>query len=181
MLLNQPIRQIAYFVDDVRATVERHHKLFGSGPYFIMEDLRVPITYRGHDIELSHTAAFGQWGSMQVEIMRWESSPRSVIQDFMPQGKTQSGFHHVAMLVDDLQATTADMNAAGFEEILRCPLQEWNMTAVFFDTMDAYGHFVEVYERVPPMVEFYDVVEKAARNFDGTDLFRDVPITSFRD
>ena len=45
-----PIRQIAYFVPDVRVAAARHAALFGSGPYFVAEHIPLrKALYRGRE------------------------------------------------------------------------------------------------------------------------------------
>ena len=176
MLFGQPIRQIAYYVKDIRQAVERHHKLFGSGPFFLLEDLRLTVNYRGRDLEIGHSAAFGQWGDVQVELMQWFTGPPSVIHDLYPQGSGRYGLHHVAVIADDLDAAIADMASAGLHEAMRSSLPAWDMTVVMIDAIDTYGHFIEIYQSVPSLVEFYDMVERAAEDFQGDHLLREMTL-----
>lgn len=46
------------------------------------------------------------------------------------------------------------------------------MTGVFVDAIDTYGHFIELYEWVPRLRNMHDLVEEAAKNFDGNGLIR---------
>ena len=172
MLLGQPVRQIAYFVDDVRKAAEDHHRLFGSGPFFLIEDIRQEVTYRGEKSVYHHSAAFGQWGEMQVELMQSLSSGPNILHELYPEGSGRHGLHHVALIVDDIEASVAEFNASGFPEAMRAFMPEMDMTVVLADTVERYGHFVELYPAVPKILDFYDMVKAAAQDFDGKDLIR---------
>lgn len=34
-----PIRQVAFFVEDVRASARAHHAAYGSGPFFVADNI----------------------------------------------------------------------------------------------------------------------------------------------
>lgn len=177
MLLNQPVRQLAYYVDDVRAAATRHHEMFGSGPFFIAENLRQPIHYRGRDTELCTSTAFGQWGSMQIELMQASpDGPADILHELYPKGSGRYGLHHVAIIVDDFDAGMAEMKAAGFEEALRSYIPAMDMPAALVDAVATYGHFVELYPAVSKLVGFFDMVADAAKSFNGKQLFHEVKI-----
>lgn len=172
MLIDQPIRQIAYFVDDIQRAAERHHQLFGSGPFFHMEEIQQTVTYRGKESEYRHSAAFGQWGAMQIELMQSISGGPNILYELYPEGSGTYGLHHVALIARDLEATVAEFGAAGYPEALRAYMPEMDMTVVHVDTLERYGHFVEVYSNAQSILDFYDMVEAAAKDFDGKDLIR---------
>ncbi|WP_084399218.1 VOC family protein [Henriciella aquimarina] len=174
MLKGHPIRQIAYVVDDIEAAARRHHDLFGSGPFFVAEDITVPVTHRGKEIEFSHKAAFGQCGQTQIELMKPLTSGPSIIHDLYPDGSGKGGIHHMAIIVDDIDATISKADAEGFPAVLRAYMAEMDMKTAFLDSVTTYGHFIELYETCPSILDFYDMIEKAAEGFDGTSLFREL-------
>ena len=178
MILKEPIRQIGYYVENVREAATRHHELFGSGPYFIAENARMQVEYRGKNIEQVNTAAFGQWGAVQLEIIQGlpDGPDRDVFRELYPKGSGRYGVHHVTIIVDDFDASLAVMEAAGFEVALRLHIEKMDAPSVMLDALDTYGHFIELYPGVQPMVDFYDMVADAAKNFDGKQLFHDVQI-----
>ena len=65
-----PVRQIAYFVADVRASAAAHAQQFGSGPYFVSEHIPLARSlHRGVERSLDHSSAYGQWGDVMVELV----------------------------------------------------------------------------------------------------------------
>lgn len=172
MLLGQPIRQIAYCVDDIETAAHRHASLFGSGPFFVMDIPDIEVTYRGQNLPFNHVAAVGQWGEMQVEFIQQHDDGPSIVRELYPAGSGRTGLHHVALFVDNLQDALAQMKKAGFDEAGRMGPKGSDIVAVFIDAVTAYGHFIELYEPKPALKNLYDMVAKASVGFTGQDLVR---------
>jgi hypothetical protein len=176
MLAGQPVRQLAYYVDDVRAAATQHVALYGSGPFFIMDYPPLTVNHRGREVPFNHTAAIGQWGSMQVEVLQQNDDGPSVLHDLYPVGSGKTGLHHVALFVDDLEDAVAAFARAGHAEAARISPPGMNVTAVFIDAIRTYGHFIELYEPKPILTNLYDMVAKAAIGYDGRDPVRTVKL-----
>ncbi len=158
-----PVRQIAYAVNDVRAAAQRHHELFGSGPFFVME--HIPLRralHRGAEAPFDHSSAYGQWGEVMVEMMHQHNEGPSAVRDMYAPGK--EGFHHVALIVDDLAAARAHFAAQGLEEALYAEMED-GFQFVMVDATKDHGHMIELYEGVPSLTGFYDYVRKVAGDF----------------
>lgn len=165
-----PIRQVAYFVPDVVAAARRHSALFGSGPYYVAEHIPLTLSeHRGRRAELDHSSAYGQWGEVMIEFVQQNNDGPSVFRDLFADG--QQGFHHVALIVDDLRATMSDFNAAGCDTGWYAEVAP-GVGFAMMDCMREYGHFVELYEPTPVLLGVYDLVRSAAEGFDGTNLIR---------
>ncbi|RVQ69499.1 hypothetical protein EKN06_04840 [Croceicoccus ponticola] len=162
-----PIRQIAYFVPDVRAAALRHHQLFGSGPYYVAA--HIPLSravHRGVERELDHTSAYGQWGSVMIEFVQQNNPGPSAFHDMYDEGSGKEGIHHVALFVDSVQDAIDRYTAAGFEIALDAAMAD-GFRFAFVDTVAAYGHMLELYEPVESLTGFYDFVAKKAGRFDA--------------
>ncbi|MET0545365.1 MAG: VOC family protein [Caulobacterales bacterium] len=175
LLRKDPVRQIAYFVPDAREAAIKHSALFGSGPYFVADNIPLCLCeYRGQPGKLDHTSAYGQWGEVMVEMVQQNNPDPSVFYDMYKPG--ESGVHHVALIVDDMKAAMRDYNNAGFETGLYAEV----MPGAGFAMMDCrktYGHFVELYEPTPPLLGVYKLVKDSAVGFDGTDVIRPFSFT----
>jgi hypothetical protein len=83
-----PVRQVAYFVPDMRAAARAHSALYGSGPYFVADN--IPLTlcrYRGQPGKLDHSSAYGQWGEVMIEFVQQNNPEPSVFFDrYSPRG-----------------------------------------------------------------------------------------------
>lgn len=174
MLNGLNIRQIAYYVEDIHEAAKRHHALFGSGPFFYFENATFPVKYRGQDVEFTHSAVFGQWGSMQVELLSSQDSGPSILHELYPEGSGRYGMHHVAVIANDYDETIAEAEKGGFPVAQESRIPAMDLDIVMADTVERYGHFLEIYRYVPAIVDFYDMIEDAAKNFDGTNLLREM-------
>lgn len=172
LIAGKPIRQIAYFVPDVEAAARAHIAAFGSGPYYIAEHIPLSLCrYRGQPAELDHSSAYGQWGEVMVEFVQQNNPGRSCFHDIYPEGSGRQGMHHVALIVDDLQAEIARFEAAGHEAALYAEVAP-GVGFAMMDCVATLGHFVELYEPSPQLLGVYDLVKSSAQGFDGTDPIR---------
>ncbi len=176
MVFGKPVRQIAYYVDDIRAAAERHARLFGSGPYYVVNFPPLKVIYRGKETTFDHTAAFGQWNSLQVEFIQQNDDAPSVLHDLYPAGSCKTGLHHVAIFVDHLEQAVSSFVSTGHAEAARMSPAGTDVTAVFIDAVRTYGHFIELYEPKLVLKELYDFVGAAAIGFDGNDPVRNLRV-----
>ena len=169
-----PIRQIAYFVEDANQAAERHHRLFGSGPFFILRHIALAQSHhRGVLMPFDHTSAYGQWGDVMVELVQQHNPEPSAFHDMYPEGSGRFGLHHTALFVDDLHAAIDDFAAQ------HCPLAQLSETRTgtefaFVDARETYGHMIELYEPARALTGFYRLVANAARDWDGADPIREL-------
>jgi hypothetical protein len=157
-----PVRQLAYFVKDVRAAARRHHTLFGSGPFLVADHIATPVArHRGRHATLDHSAAYGQWGPVMVEFVQQNNPGPSAFHDLYPEGSGREGLHHVALFVDDLAAAIAGWEAAGHACALYAEMAS-GFPFAMIDTVAAYGHMIELYEPAPSLTGFYAEVARIA-------------------
>ena len=174
MLLGQPVRQLAYIVDDVRAAALAHHRTFGSGPYYIADHIPLKRSrYRGEDTVFDHSAAYGQWGSVMIEFMCQHNDAPSAIHDMYPRGR--EGFHHIALIVKSMAQARSELEARGFEEALYAEMLD-GFEFIMFDARASHGHFIELYEGTDRLVGFYDMIAQASVHFKGEDVLRNIDL-----
>ena len=167
-LLGPPV-QIAYAVPDIFKGVDKWIKNFGAGPFFIAENIPViNIIYRGLPGELDITVAYGQWGSIMIELVQDNGEGPSIIRDlYSPQ---QSGLHHLAYFVDNLDSVSTKLEKQGY--VLAMTGQAGDNHFQFFDAFHEMGHFIEIYEPIDSLKVLYERVRKASINWDGSDPLR---------
>ncbi|WP_156678589.1 VOC family protein [Sphingomonas profundi] len=172
MPLDLPVRQIAYFVPDVREAARRHAALFNSGPYFVADNIPLRAAWhRGTPVELDHSSAYGQWGEVMVEFVQQNNPGPSVFRDMYGEG--EQGMHHVAIIVADVRAAQAHFEADGLVTALEAEMND-GFVFLMMDGVARYGHMIELYEGVPSLTGFYDFVKAASVGFDGTDPIRQI-------
>lgn len=167
--VKQAVRQIAYFVEDAELAARQHHQLFGSGPYFLVEHIPLSVCqYRGQPGRLDHASAYGQWGELMVEFCQQNNPERSVFHDH-PGGA--GAIHHVAVMVEDLQAAMKQYEQMGYEVGLYAETVS-GLAYAMIDCVQRLGHFVELYESSEQLADFYALVRSAAQDWDGRQVVR---------
>lgn len=168
----RPIVQIAYIVPDVRAAAQEWADRVGAGPFFVIDHFALTATHAGEPAVLDHSPAFGQWGSVQVELIQLHAlEPASFSQAF---GGGRFGLHHMTWFPDpdDLDTEGERLEKLGWP----CVLDMTGHTgtrALFHDARAELGHFVELYAGTPQLRRHYARVAKAAEGWDGSDAVRD--------
>ncbi len=169
-----PVRQLAYFCADVREAALAHHRHFGSGPYFIADNIPLRSSvHRGVERHFDHSSAYGQWGEVMIEFVQQNNPGPSAMRDLYPEGSGRWGLHHTALFVDDVDGECAQLAAEGFATAQRSEMSDGFVFA-FVDTSAAYGHMLELYAPLPTLTGFYAMVADAARNFRGGDVLNTV-------
>jgi hypothetical protein len=167
--LGRPV-QIAYAVPDALEYAHRWVEQFGAGPFFVRPHIHVEqVTHRGAPSVFDHTSAYGQWGDIMVELVQDHGTGPSAVRDMYAADET--GIHHMAFFVDDIDATTAALNAAGHPTAMTASTRS-GLRFHFVDTSAELGHMVELYERSPHLAAFYQQVADAAQDWDGSDPVR---------
>lgn len=173
-MIGLPVRQLAYKVNDLAAAAEAHHRAFGSGPFFVLRHVALASSvHRGTARPFDHSSAYGQWGSVMVELVVQHNSDDSALHDMFPWGSGREGLHHAALFVDDLEGEIARFAAEG------APLAQLSVTAggtafAFVDTRASLGHMLELYEPTGQLTGFYDFVAQASQGWDGQDFLREL-------
>ena len=169
-----PVRQLAYKVNDLEAAVAAHHRQFGSGPFFVLRHVPLGSSHhRGVERPFDHSSAYGQWGSVMVELVVQHNADPSALHDMFPHGSGREGLHHAALFVDELEAEIARFEAQG-APLAQLSVTEGGTAFAFVDTRASLGHMLELYEPTPQLSGFYDFVAEAARGWDGRELMREL-------
>lgn len=169
-IFRQPIRQIAYVVEDVREAAARHSALYGSGPFLVGKLPSLSGTYRGKEHVVEMTAALGQWGAMQVEFLQQDSSGPSVLREPNLQGSKKLELHHLACIVDDIESAVAGFEKAGYAVASR--LSTGAADIAFIDMLAEEGCFIEL-ASAKAITPVFDLVAQVAVGFDGQNTVRE--------
>ncbi len=161
--------QLAYAVDDVRAAAAGWAPV-GVGPFFVMEHIELGTTrINGEPAAFDHSSAYGWWGDIMFELICQHDPAGGDLGGNRIVGS--GGLHHVAHFVDDLEAVSDRLIRAGHAEVLRAETAS-GMGFAFHDGGAARGHLIEIYEPVPSLRRFYDMVRDASIGWDGSDPIR---------
>ena len=164
-----PPKQIAYAVPNAVEAAKTWVKNFGAGPFYIAEHIPVSdVTYRGVESTFDHTSAYGQCGDIMVELVQDHGTGPSVVRDMYD--PDESGLHHLAYFVDDIEQATSDLGQLGFPLGMSALAGETRFHHV--DAIDTLGHFIELYEPNKALVAFYERVRASAQDWDGSEPIR---------
>ncbi len=161
--------QIAYSVPDVDAAATRWATDFGAGPFFVRRHIEGhDVVYRGAPAVFDHSSAYGQWGSLMVELMQDHGTGPSIVRERY--GVNDTGLHHMAFMVQNLDTATAHLASLGFE--LAMSARSTKTRYHFVDTVATLGHMAELYEQSDRLESFYAFVRDAAVGWTGDDPVR---------
>ncbi len=158
--LGPPV-QIAYAVPDAEAAAREWERRHGAGPFVVIPHIElVDVVHRGRPAEFDHTSAYGQWGSIMVELVQDHGTGPSAVRDLY--APDQSGLHHLAFFVDDVDDTLKWLVAEGFE-IAMSARTAGGVDFHFVDAVRTHGHMLEIYEGTDRLRAFYaDIAARAA-------------------
>ena len=158
--------QIAYHVPDPAASAERFAREHGWGPFYLMEHIPLARSlYRGVPVAFDHSSAYGQAGDLMIELITQHDDAPSALRDMYAAHET--GIHHVACFVPDLQQALGQFTARG----VAVALDAATATGVEFAMLDVVaerGHMLELYEPGADLLKFYAFVRRAAQDWDGS-------------
>ena len=168
--LGAPV-QIAYAVPDAHRAAMRWASDFGAGPFFLRSHIPVSdVVYRGRPARFDHSSAYGQWGDIMVELVQDHDTAPSVVRERY--AAEESGLHHLAFMVDDLDIATAQLASFGFDVAMTA--RSSTTRFYFIDAVDELGHMIELYQRSDHLLQFYAKVRDAALDWDGSSPVRDL-------
>ena len=173
-MLTAPIVQVAYFVPDAeQAALEMTRSASQrAGPFFFVRNIELAWgERRGSPCTFVHSSAFGQCGGIMLEFVQQEDEGPSPFRDLYPSGG--QGIHHVATIVESLDAAISHYESIGCGLAARAFTKTGTQFA-FIYTVDRLGHMVEVYEASPALTGFYQMVETAAADWDGSNPIRTI-------
>jgi methylmalonyl-CoA/ethylmalonyl-CoA epimerase len=139
--------QIAFVVRDLEEAIRRMDTLLAAGPWrgYVFDGTTVEgRTYRGEPAEWSIRLVLND-KRPQFELIEPLVGP-TIYGDWLE--ARGEGFHHVAYIVDSVEATTAEMTAAGYPAVQSGHSFGARRDGVFayYDTVDALGFVIEAVE-----------------------------------
>src|SRR5215813_5356792 len=160
------IKQAAYIVDDLDAAIMRWVELVGAGPFFRIERAQVEdVRYRGIPINFEASLALGNSGGLQIELIAPHGEAPSIYRD-LPRG-----VHHLAVLARDFERDSARLEGLGHPVAFALTIPGVCRVR-YHDTLAAFGHFLELWESTDTMRGLLEMIENAARDWDGRDPIR---------
>lgn len=159
-----PIDQIGFVVADLdRSVAERTDKL-GLGPWTVFRGVTLDGRYRGAPTRVAIDVALAYQGDVQIELIQPTNAAASPYRS--ADGAPLCGMHHMAWVVDDLDAAVAAATARGLSVVFEASNPS---TRVAY--LEAEGDAGVLYEFIEGagMREMIAAGIAAARGWDGRD------------
>ncbi len=165
-----PPVQVAYAVPDAETAAAEWSRRWRAGPFFVRRHIALTdVVYRGWPATFDHTSAYGQWGSLMVELVQDHGAEPSPVRERY--GPDETGLHHLACFVDDLEAALTELSGAGHDTVMTATAG--TTPFAFVDLWASHGHLLELYPGgVASLRAFYAMVAAAADGWDGRDPVR---------
>ena len=162
--------QVAWVVDDLQSAMQRWLTTSTVGPFYVISHSQLEnLRYRGKPTELDMSAALGQIGPMQIELIQQHNNAPSIYREFLDVGR--SGMHHVAYWSEDFDETMARVAAAGYRTA-----QFGQPAGTSFAYVDGgpAAEFVEVMQLSEMTRGFMDHIRDTAATWDGNEPIRNL-------
>lgn len=163
------VMQLGFVPLDFDATLRFWVEKMGAGPFYIMRGNRAEFgQYRGQRTDPELTIAFGQWGAIQIEIVRQDNDAPSLYREWLEAGN--QGLHHVCLLTDDMVRARDIILSTGAKIIYegRAAGAEW----LYADMGGGPGTIVEVTCHSPESAAMMAIIRESSLGWDGSDPVR---------
>ncbi len=166
----QAVHQFAYVVTDLDKALKYWTEELKVGPFYVYEHFPLDEqVYRGNVGEFADvTLALGYSGEAQIELIFQHNDAPSVYREWMDAGK--QGLHHFGLMPVDYQAARQHYIDIGHQPAFECTIN--GAPLVYFDTLDAIGHYTELWDNNPVYKDLFDRLCEAHKNWDGEDPVR---------
>ncbi len=168
-----PVFQLAYVVPELEPFIAHMTGTLGVGPFFLFP---TPLPFEWmtrHDQpsdrwEILSQAAIAYSGDTMIEVIVPGRDP-SPYRDFVDAGR--EGLHHLGTWAVDYDAQMAAARAAGIRVAIEgvLPISRF----AYLETDMLYpGTMVEIIEPKQAMLDLFDTIKAASRDWDGRDPLR---------
>lgn len=159
-----PIDQIGFVVADLDRSLSSRMRALGLGPWTVFRGVTLDGRFRGEPTHVAIDVALAYQGDVQIELIQPVGDAPSPYRD--GSGAPRCGMHHVAWVVDDLDAAVTAATARGM-----VPVFEASNPSTRVAYLEAAGEAGVLYEFIEGagMREMIAAGIAAARDWDGSD------------
>jgi methylmalonyl-CoA/ethylmalonyl-CoA epimerase len=162
-----PIDQIGYVVANLDRSIARWRERHGIGPWTVFRNVRLDGHHLGEPVTVAMDVGLAYRGDVQIELIHVTNEARSPYRD--ADGQPLVGLHHVAWVVDDLDAALARLTSRGLRVVFEA--RNPATRVAYLDDIDDPGMRIEVIEGTG----MRDMIARGiaeARAWDGADPVR---------
>lgn len=158
-----PIDQIGLVVDNLDASIATWIATMGVGPWLVFRNVSLNGDYRGKVGQITMDVGLSYQGDVQVELIEVTNQAASPYRD--ESGQPLVGLHHLAWVVEDLDATVAGAVADGLTPVFRA--ENPGTRVAYLEAAGEAGLLFEFIES-PQTAALILEGKQASRNWDGT-------------
>jgi hypothetical protein len=159
-----PIRQIAYVVEDVDASMQHWMDYAGIGPWTIYRNTTLRGHCRGVDTAVKIHVGLSYQGEVQIELIQPISTTPSPYQD--TQGRSLTGLNHIAWLSQDIDGDLAKARRRGLTAAFEA--SNGAVRVAYMESAAEPGLLLEFIEAAPVVLDVFAAGIQAARDWDGS-------------
>lgn len=172
----RPVSHVSYVVHDLEQAVAHWSSVLGAGPFFLVERVAFDeLSHHGQPCTWDHSAAFGQWGSIAIELQQLHRSDPPTLTELLQPGPAP-GINHVAYISPTPEEDSARLSADGHELFLHG--RSGNLEIRFHDTRATLGQAVEIHRRGDGIEHAFRRIASAAEGWDGSNALRPMDWTN---
>ena len=165
------VMQLAYVPKDFDAALKFWIETMGAGPFYSLEHVRVDhLKYRGLPSDVDFSMMLGNWGEMQIELIRQHNDAPSIYTEWLAGG--HEGLQHVCILVDDMAHARAVVAKSGGTVVQEGKPRGGEADVIYVDTHGGPGTMVEILQPTAGMRAFFASIRDAHRGWDGSNPIR---------
>lgn len=157
------VDQIGYLVSDLDQSIGHWLTHLGVGPWMVFRNVSMNGSYRGRPVTVAMDVGLAYQGDTQIELIQATNGSPSPYRD--AQGQPILGMHHVAWVVDDIDAAIEHMTSNGLQLVFDASNPATRVT--YFEHANEPGVRYEVIQG-HGMREMIRQGIAAARDWDGT-------------
>lgn len=163
-----PAIQTAFVVRNIDDHIQRCVEI-GMGPFFVTRKLMLHMLYRGERRVVPIDLAVTYSGSMMYEYLEPLDSQPSPYSDFLAQ-HPEGGLHHFAYFCEDHTKALDQAKSLGgeFDIVMELYTAEGSLIEIYTEPKDCPGAMLAQLVVPGPFGQFFDQMEAAAAEWDGT-------------
>ncbi|AOR70454.1 glyoxalase [Burkholderia stabilis] len=168
-----PIDQLGYVVANLDTSVARWRARHDLGPWTVFRNVRLDGRHLGEPVTVTMDVGLAYRGDLQIELIHVTNDSRSPYRD--AHGQPLVGLHHVAWVVDDLDAALAQLTARGLRVVFEA--HNPSTRVAYLDDADDPGVRVEIIEGAG-MRDMIAHGISEARTWDGANPVRIIDVAA---
>lgn len=157
------IDQIGYLVGDLEQSIDRWMTQLGVGPWMVFRNVTLTGHYLEQPVTVTMNVGLAYQGDTQIELIQATNDSPSPYRD--AHGQPILGMHHVAWVVDDIDAAIERLSADGLQMVFEASNPATRVA--YFENASEPGIRYEVIQGAG-MRELIQQGIAAARDWDGT-------------